>query len=187
MLGSAFGIEQALVHHHLHPRMIARLRGYAATAQQIQTRIARMRPVGLAVLHDTGHHRGARGVGKILVEGVVENRVMGAGQRTREEQHHIRQAGLRFALERLGHELHRDLAVQVPAHAIGEDHQQRLARVAVGNPVLVGAAASDAAFLKNGEFHWRPMNVRRRLDQSVNHDAGTGSPPKRLARAFCRA
>ena len=191
MLGGTLRVEQALVHHHLHPRVIARLRGDPAPAEQVETRVTRVRPVGLAILDDAGDHRGARRIGQILVKGVIEDRMMGARQHARQEQHDVRQAGLGFALERLGHELHRDLrcnlAMQMPAHAIGKDHEQSLARVAICDPVLIGTSLSDPAFLKDGEFHWRPMNVRRRLDQSVNQDAGTGSSPKRRARAFCSA
>jgi hypothetical protein len=65
--------------------------------------------------------------------------------------------GLALALEGLGDvldgDLRRHLAVQVAAHAVGDDHQQRVARIAVGDAVLVGRALAGTAFLVDGEFH----------------------------------
>jgi hypothetical protein len=50
-------------------------------------------------------------------------------------------------------DLRRHLAVQVAAHAVGDQHQQRVARVAVGDAVLVVAPLAGAAFLVDGEAH----------------------------------
>ena len=112
---------------------------------------------------------------------------MGAGQSTR-EQHHHQYIGRGWKWLRAGKTGSRTAprSAPRPRRAGAAMPSARIINSASrsGNEATlsVGAAASDAAFLENGEFHWRRMNVRRQLDQSVNHDAGTGSPPKRLQR-----
>jgi hypothetical protein len=50
-------------------------------------------------------------------------------------------------------DLRRDLAADVPAHAVGDDQQKRIAAVGIRDPVLVDPARTLAAFLENGELH----------------------------------
>ncbi len=123
-----------------------------------------------------GHHRGAWRLGQVFVEGVVEDGMVGVGHHLRQEQHRIADQRLRLALEGLGDVLHRDLrshfAMQMPAHAVGDDHQQGVARVTVGDAVLVGRALADAAFLVNSEFHVRPMKVLSRSPHRRTRRAG---------------
>ena len=68
--------------------------------------------------------------------------VSGVGQ----EGHRIVQARLGHFLELVGQRLHRDLggdfAVHVAAHAIRHHHQQRIAAVGIGHPILVVFAAA---------------------------------------------
>jgi ribosomal protein L13 len=81
---------------------------------------------------------------------------------------------VRGALKVFGQILHSDLrgdlAVQVAAHAVGKHHQQRVARVAVGDAVLVVSPLTDAAFLVNGEFHLRKRIFRLWLKLSSQED-----------------
>ena len=48
----------------------------------------------------------------------------------------------KLSVKGLNGDLGRDLAVEMAAHAVGHDHQQRVAGIAVGDPIfVVGAAA----------------------------------------------
>ena len=83
-------------------------------------------------------------------------------------------------------------AMQMPAHAVGDQHQQRLARVAVGDAVLVAGALADAAFLVDGETHGglvqlRPMKDLSRLPRSENQFSGRSALAWRWISAFCSA
>ena len=118
-----------------------------------------------------------------------------ARQCTRQEQCRVLQLGLCFALESLSEVLHGDmgcnLAMQVSAHAVGKHHEQGIARVAVGDAILIGLAFADAAFLKNGKSHDillqpLPMKVLSRDPRSVNQVAGMASPACFCINAFCR-
>ena len=64
-------------------------------------------------------------------------------------------------------DLRGDLAARVPAHAVGDDEQQRVAAVGVGDPVLVDRARALARFLEDREPHrrlqCRSRCVRRRF------------------------
>ncbi|MPM98059.1 hypothetical protein SDC9_145240 [bioreactor metagenome] len=70
-----------------------------------------------------------------------------------------------IALKGLGDVLRGDvgrhLAMQMSTHAVGEHHQQCVARIAVGDAVLVGLAFADAAFLIDGESHWGVLSPCR--------------------------
>ena len=58
------------------------------------------------------------------------------------------------ALDEQAHrDLRRDLAARVAAHAVGDDEQQRVAAVGVGDPVLVELARALARFLEDREAH----------------------------------
>src|SRR5690606_32834122 len=74
-----------------------------------------------------------------------------------------RRAGLALehGRDRLDGDLRCHFALRVPAHAIGEHEQGRLARVAVAHAVLVLLAAAAAADLEDGELHRGrvPMSV----------------------------
>lgn len=53
--------------------------------------------------------------------------------------------------------MHRDLSgnftVVMPAHAVGNHHEKRVARVAVRYAILAVGAFANSAFLINCEFH----------------------------------
>ena len=74
-----------------------------------------------------------------------------------DEGHRITQPRHGLLLEHRGHRLHgdlrRDLAPQVSAHAVGQHHQQRLAREAVPHPILVDRTTTDIGILENGKTH----------------------------------
>ena len=65
--------------------------------------------------------------------------------------------GLGFLLEGRGHHLQRQLrghfALGVPAHAVGQQEQRGVARVAVAHAVFIGGASAATADLEYGETH----------------------------------
>lgn len=190
--GGGLGVEQALVEHQLDAGVVAGLGGQLALADHVEPGVAGVGPVGHALLHQAGHDGGARHVGELLVEGVVEDRVVGVAQHPRKEQHRVGDLGAGFLLEGLGDELHGnlggDLPVQVAPHAVGEDEQQRVAGVRIGDAVLVGPALADPAFLENGESHVRPIIVlRREPSPSSQVFCWGGASRWRWARTFCKA
>ena len=74
---------------------------------------------------------------------------MRAQHRVLQELERILEDRLRLLLEALDEQAHGDLrgdlAARVPAHAVGDDQQQRVAAVGVGDPVLVDLARALAA------------------------------------------
>src|SRR5574340_1726838 len=112
---------------------------------------------------------------------------MRVGQALGQKQERVLQLRMRFALERFGDVLHRDVsrdfAVQMAAHAVGEHHQQRVARIAVRDAVLIGGAAPRPAFLIDGEFHLA-MRLRTRM-RSASSQLVRGTRCARSASAFC--
>ena len=76
----------------------------------------------------------------------------------REEALWIGEPGLRLArelrAERVDRDFGGDLAVQMAAEAVGDDHQQRLGARPVRDAILVHAPRADARFLGDGELHF---------------------------------
>ncbi|MPN17208.1 hypothetical protein SDC9_164558 [bioreactor metagenome] len=116
-----------------------------------------MNPLGAPVLHHRGHQRGARRVEHAFVDGMAQDLVVRRQQGLGEELAHVVELGLGHALEHrrdgLQCDLRRHLALGMPAHAVGEREQARLARVAVAHAVFVLLAAATAADLEYGELH----------------------------------
>jgi hypothetical protein len=116
-----------------------------------------VRPIGGAALDHAGDQRGARRLGELAVERMVEDGVVGVVDRTRQEKLRIGQQRTCLGLEAFRDARDRDLgghlAMQVAAHAVGDQHQQRVARVAVGDAVLVVAPLAGATFLVDREAH----------------------------------
>ncbi len=159
----------ALVDQHLHPGMIPRLRLDPAFPNVIEARIAHVRPISGRILHDASHAGGARRLDQVARLGVIAEREMCVDDALLQKTERVGELGLGFALERLGEELRGDLRghlpVQVPAHAVGDDHEQCVAGVGVAGAILVRRAASLAAFLEDRESH-RPsrfINALRTL------------------------
>jgi hypothetical protein len=101
-----------------------------------------MCPVGDVVLHDAGDAGGARRVQEVVLAGKVENATVGVEHALLQKHEGVeRIRGLNSLRESFGQRLHGDLggdlAVVVTAHAVGDDHQQGFARIAVGQPVFV--------------------------------------------------
>jgi len=73
------------------------------------------------------------------------------------EPGHLPRVGLGLLLEQVGHrldrQLRRHLALRMPAHAIGQREQHRLAGVAVAHAVFVLLATALAAELVDGKLH----------------------------------
>ena len=96
-----------------------------------------------------------------------------------------------FALEGIGQCLDRDLGrnftVMVAAHAVGDDHQQRIARVATGCPVLVVGPAALAAILINGKSHqFCFLNLLTTRPSQLGSAFGVGGVTVSTS-AFCKA
>lgn len=89
--------------------------------------------------------------------GVIENGVMGVGHAILQEAEGVGQGRPGFALEVVGQclngDLRGDFTVMMAAHAVGDDHQQGIAGVAVTDSILVVGAPSLAAFLVDRKSH----------------------------------
>jgi hypothetical protein len=87
---------------------------------------------------------------------------VGAQHRVLQELERILEDRLRLLLEALDEKPHRDLrgdlATRVPAHAVGDDEQQRVAAVRVRDPVLIDLARTLPGLLEDREAH-RKGNV----------------------------
>jgi hypothetical protein len=120
----------------------------APFADPVEAGVARVRPPGLAALHDTGHHGRARRLGQAVRLLVLHDLAVGATQREVEKLDRIGQRGVGHPLEtgrhRLRNDLRGDLAAQMAAHAVGHQHQQTVAGEAIPHPVLVDARAPIA-------------------------------------------
>ena len=86
-----------------------------------------MRPVGNVVLDDAGDTGRSRGVLELMGLGKIKDGAVRVGDRFLQEQERVGNAWLGFALEgfgqRLRGDLRRDLAVEMPAHPVGNDHE----------------------------------------------------------------
>jgi len=94
-----------------------------------------------------------------------------------------------FALEQgtdvINGDLRRDFAVGVTAHAVGNHHQQGIARIAVGNSILIDLSGTNPTFLVDRELHRLTLSRRRRL--SVVSQLSRGSLSGISAMLFCSA
>lgn len=83
--------------------------------------------------------------------------MMRIGHRLLQKTEGIGEQWFGFTLKTVGQRLHRnlggDLAVMMPAHAISDDHEQRISRVTITDAVLVIGAPTLTTFLINGESH----------------------------------
>jgi hypothetical protein len=87
---------------------------------------------------------------------------------------------------RLDRDLRRNFAVVVTAHAVGDDHQQRIARVAVWFGPRYWRATLTA-FLINGESHLVGfLNVSTKRPSQFGLTFGAGGVTASTS-AFCRA
>ncbi len=184
--------KQAFLDQDADPRMIPGLGDDLAAAHQEQAGVAGVRPVGHAVLDETGDAGGAWRVGKLVAFGEVEDGVMGIGHPLLQEAEGIDKGWSGLALkvvgQRLDGDLGGDLAIVMAAHAVRDDHQQGFARVAVAGSVLVVGAPSLAAFLVDRESH-RPAFLYFSTTRSSQLDVsslGTGGVIVSTS-AFCSA
>ncbi len=122
-----------------------------------KTRVADMRPVGVARLHDARDAGRSRRFQHGELRRVRTERGVRLDHRLVEERERTLEDGLRFLLKALDEQAHRDLrrnlATCVPAHAVRKYQQQRVAAVGIGEPVLIDLALALAAFLEDGEAH----------------------------------
>jgi len=85
-----------------------------------------------------------------------------AQHRFLQELERVAEHRLRFLLEALDEEAHGDLrgdfAARMAAHAVGDDEQQRVPAVRIGEPVLVDLAGSLPGILEYREAH--PSSAR---------------------------
>ena len=109
----------------------SRVRGPdAPLAHEIEAAVADVRPVGVAVLHHAGHEHGARRVGQAAPVGFAQDRaVRGAIARVEETRSGRRARGRASRWNAAPKQsvaiCGRDLAVEVPAQAVGHHQQQR--------------------------------------------------------------
>jgi len=105
-----------------------------------------------------------RRLGQVAPPGAIEDGLVGIVQPMMQETRRVaqaparfRQARARFTAKQLGEVQHGNLrgqfAVEVPAHAVGHHHEQRIAAIAAVDPILVDLAGPETAFLEHGELH----------------------------------
>ena len=117
--------DDALVDEVLDLRMVLRLGDQFPPPEEVEARIADVRPVRVAGLDHAGDARRARRLQHRELVRVRAERLMGAGHRVLQELERILEDRLRLPLEALDEQPHadlrRDLAAGVPAHAVGDD------------------------------------------------------------------
>jgi hypothetical protein len=144
--------------------MVLRLADQPSLPEEIQARIADVRPVRVVRLHDAGDACGPRRLQHRELVGVRAKGLVGADHRILQEFQRILQRRLGFLLEALDEQAHRDLrrnlAAGVPAHAVGDDQQQRVPAVRIREPVLIDLALTLEALLEYREAHERATSLR---------------------------
>ena len=149
--------DLAVIKQLLHFGVILGAGNQPHTAEHIQPRIADVCPVSIALLHDAGDASGARRFYKLMLVGVVQNRLVPADYGRSEKAVWVFDLRLRVVLKHFGDHLHGDLccnfAVEVATHAVSYDHEHRIFAVRIGETILIVFAAALAALLKNGKFH----------------------------------
>ena len=99
---------------------------------------------------------------------------MRAKHRLLEETERIAQDRLGFLLKALDEQPHTDLcgdlAARVTAHAIGDDQQQRVAPICVGEPILIDLPRALARILKNREPHTSKTTLGLLLPRALRAD-----------------
>src|SRR5688572_9237242 len=130
-----------------------------AVAQQVEARIAGMRPPGGAVLHHAHDAGRARALEQVFLHRISDDRVVRGVDRGHEEIGGLAQRVARLLLEAardLVHgDLRGDLALEVAAHPVRDDHEEDIAAIRVADAVLVALAVALAALLEDGEAHVR--------------------------------
>jgi hypothetical protein len=164
---------------------------HLAVAQQVEARVTGVRPVGDAVLHDAGDAGGARRVGQAVAEREVEDGAVRIEHALVQKMERVGKVRAGLPLEVVGQRLHGDLrgdlAVVMAAHAVGDDHEQGVARIAVADAILVVATPPLAAVLVDGELHryWAFANFpTMRPIQPVPFCSGSSTAS---TSAFCSA
>jgi hypothetical protein len=142
--------------------MVTGARDQLVAAHQVQPRIAAMRPKrGLALQH-AGNDGGARRVDQGSLGGIAQQLVVAGDHGVVQEAQRVLQVGLGLALEarrqRLQRQLRGDLAFGVPAHAVGQREQARIACVAIAHAVFILLAPALAADLVDDEPHARALD-----------------------------
>src|SRR5207249_11300554 len=149
--------DQSLINQILDLGMILGGADQASLPKQIKTRIAGMRPISMACLHDDGDARRPRRLQHRKLVRVRAERCVRAEHRLLQKLEWVAQDGLGFLLEPLDEKPHSDLrgdfAAGVTPHSISDDQQQRVASVGIGEPVLIDLPRALARILKNRETH----------------------------------
>ena len=149
--------DDSLVEQVLDLGVVLGLADQPALAEEVEPRVADVRPVRVVRLHDAGYAGRARRLQHRELVGVGAERLVCAQHRVLQELERVLERRLRLLLEALDEQPHgdlrRDLAAGVAAHAVGDHQQQRVAAVGVGEPVLVDLALALAAFLEDREAH----------------------------------
>ena len=144
VLGHVRRADQALIDEILNLRVILGCADQAPLAKQIEARIAGVRPIRMARLDDDGDAGRARRFEHRELIGVGAERRVRAEHRLLKEFERIAQHRLGFLLEALDEQSHADLrgnlASRVTTHAVGDDQQQGVAPVRVGEPILIDLA-----------------------------------------------
>ena len=149
--------DDALIEQILHLGVILGLSDQSPLPEQVEPRIADVRPVGIIGLDDARHAGRSRRLQHRELVGVGAERLMRALHRVLQELERVRERGLRLLLEALDEkpdrDLRGDLPAGVPAHAIGDHQQQRVAAVGIRKPILIDLALTFAAVLEDRETH----------------------------------
>ena len=165
MIHNLVRANDALIEKVLHLRMVLGLADQPALAKKVQPRVARMRPVRIVGLHDARYASRSRRFQHGELIRVRSQSRMRAKHGVLQEFERILKRWFRLLLETLDEkpyrDLRRDLAARVPPHAVGNDQQQGVATIGVGEPILIDLALALAAFLEDGEAHEREATSLR--------------------------
>ncbi len=166
--------------------VVARARLDRAAAQLIDAAVADVRPIRAAVLDEAHGAGGARLVIERDAIAELDDAVVSARERQGQEplriEYRVRRLRERF-LERRDRHLGGSRAVRVPAHAVDDDHQQRLAvRDEVDSILVFRPMARQGQFCidRRARFVTVPLSSTSLLSRPARRPSSGAQPGRKL-------
>src|SRR5437867_962656 len=169
--------------------MVLGLSNQATLPKQVKPGVADVRPVRVICLHDASHAGRTLRFQLLELICVRAERLVRSLHRILQEFKRVLKGRFRLLLETFDEEPYRDLrgnlASSVPAHSVGENQQQCLAAIGIGEPILVDLARALEAFLEDCETHYITSLNSRFLSESKKVNLRLRGAISRIA--FCSA